>query len=175
MSNTTTATYSVTVASVTDALKATTQAENKLQQAGANVLSFFNTREAFRAVSKQFKADAIIPALDKKYQAWLQINVKDTDAESPEGKQARANIATARGFVASYFTKIENHAFPKEKTESAPTDENMSFVKNAIALARKGQKLENPPASWNMVKIMGHMNAMLKEMSVTSETETDEL
>ena len=175
MSTSTVATYSQTVLSVTDALKATTQAENKLQQAGENVRNFWKTREAFRAVSKQFKADAIIPALDKKYQAWLLINVKDTDAESPEGKQARANIATARGFVASYFTKIENHAFPKAKDETPPTDANLSFVKNAIALARKGQKLESPPAGWNMVKIMSHMNAMLKEMSVTSETETDDL
>jgi hypothetical protein len=164
-----TSNYSLVVSTTTDALKASDSADKKLKQAGQVVRDFYVTKEAFRAVKKQFQADAIIPALPKHQQAWLSINVKDTDKDSPEGKLARENSAKARGTVTSYFSKIEAHAFPKEKTEVTPREPSMAFIEDAIKLAKKGQKLENAP--FNLLKVMAHMNAMLKEMNVTAETE----
>jgi hypothetical protein len=157
--------------SVIEALKATEQAENKLKQAGLNCRDWFGSIENMKASKKQFQVDAIIPALDKKYQAWLKIDVKNTDKDSPEGKTARANLATARGFVASYYSKIEKHAFPsvKEDTEATKREPSLAFIEDFIKVAKKGQKLENAP--FNLVKVMGFINLALKEMNVTSETD----
>lgn len=167
-------TYQLTASSTIDALKATAQSELKLKTAGGYCAQWFGDRESMRKAKKQFEADAIIPALDPKHRAALAIEIPRGE-KTPEAEMARKAKATARGFVASYFSKIESHAFPTPKAEPTPSDDNLAFVKNAIALARKGQKLENPPAKWNMVKIMAHMNGMLKEMNVTSETDADDL
>jgi hypothetical protein len=163
-----TSNYSLVVSTTTDALKASNNAENKLKQAGQVVRDFYVTPEALRAVKKQFEADAIIPALDKKYQAYLALEIERGD-KSEQAEVNRKNKATARGFIASYFSKIEAHAFPKEKTETPPREPSMAFIEDAIKLAKKGQKLENAP--FNLLKVMAHMNAMLKEMNVTAETE----
>jgi hypothetical protein len=165
-------TYTQTIASVTDALKATTSAENKLQQAGENVRAFYVTQEAFREVKKQFEADAIIPALDKKYQSYLKLDIERGD-KSEQAETNRKNKATARGFVASYFSKIENHAFPKEKAEPTPREPSMAFVEDLIKVAKKGQKLES--ANFNLVKVMAHLNNALKEIGVSAEAEADEM
>lgn len=174
-------TYQSTVSATIDALKSSAQSENKLANAGANVRAFYGTPEAFMAVRKQFEADAIIPALEAKHRSALAVEIPRGE-KSATADAAREAKKTARGFVASYFSKIKAHAFPTPKAEAEELSEeqkqnaeNMAFVKNAIALARKGQKLENPPAGWNMVKIMGFMNSILKEMSVTSETDTTEM
>jgi hypothetical protein len=177
----TNATYTQVTSTTIDALKSTAQSENKLAKAGEIVREFFKTPEAFMAVRKQFEADAVIPALETKHRASLAFEIKRGD-KSEQAEIMRKAKTTARGFVASYFSKIKAHAFPTAKPEAEELSEeqkqnaeNMAFVKNAIALARKGQKLENPPEGWNMVKIMGFMNSILKEMSVTSETDTTEM
>jgi hypothetical protein len=164
--------YSEVVSATTDALKATTSAENKLQQAGALVAGFYVSRETFREGRKQFEADAIIPALDKKYQSYLKLDIERGD-KSEQAETNRKNKATARGFVASYFSKIENHAFPKAKAEPTPREPSMAFVEDLIKVAKKGQKLES--ANFNLVKVMAHLNNALKEIGVSAETETDEM
>ena len=158
--------------SVTGALRATEQATAKLHEAGGYVAQWFGTREAFRAAKKQFEADAIIPALDKKYQSYLKLDIERGD-KSEQAETNRKNKATARGFVASYFSKIENHAFPKEKAEPTPREPSMAFVEDLIKVAKKGQKLES--ANFNLVKVMAHLNNALKEIGVSAETETDEM
>jgi hypothetical protein len=167
----------------TDMIKASKEAflsdsttQNKYVKASGLVAKFYKTPEDFKAGRKQYEADAIIPTLSKQLQSWLKINVKDTDKDSPEGKQARKNIATARGFVASYFTKISGYAFPvvKEDTEATKREPSLAVIEDAIKLAKKLQKLENAP--FNLVKVTGFMNLILKEMNVTSETnEADEV
>ena len=172
MSNNT-LTLATMITSVREAFKATTNAENKLREAGANVKTWYVTREAFREGKKQFEADAIIPALDKKYQAWLKVDIERGD-KSEQAEVNRKNKATARGFVASYFSKIENHAFPKDKVEPTPREPSMAFIEDFIKVAKKGQKLESAP--FNLVKVMGYMNLALKEMNVVVEAdEADEV
>ena len=160
------ATYKQTVTATIEALRASENAENKLKQAGENVASFYVTQEAFRAVKKQFSADAIIPALDKKYQAYLAIEIERGD-KSEQAEVNRKNKATARGFVASYLSKIESHAFPKAKAEPVTREACMAFAEDLIKLAKKGQKLESAP--FNLVKVMGFLNSALKEVGVTAE------
>ena len=167
----------------TDMIKASKEAflsdsttQNKYVKASELVVSFYKTPEDFKAGRKQYEADAIIPSLAKQYQAWLKIDVKNTDKDSPEGKLARKNIRTARGFVSSYFTKISGYAFPvvKEDTEATKREPSMAFIEDFIKVAKKGQKLESAP--FNLVKVMGFINLALKEMNVTSETnEADEV
>lgn len=168
MSNTN---YTQVTTATIEALKASNNAENKLQQAGGLVASFYVTQEAFRAVKKQFEADAIIPALDKKYQAYLTLDIERGD-KSAQAETNRKNKATARGFVASYFSKIEKHAFPSVKAEAQPREPSLAFVEDLIKVAKKGQKLEG--ASFNLVKVMAHLNSALKEIGVSAD-EADEV
>ena len=164
-------TYQQVTTSTIEALRASNNAENKLQQAGEMVAAFYVTRENFREVKKQFEADAIIPALDKKYQGYLNLVIERGD-KSEQAEVNRKNKATARGFVASYFSKIENHAFPKEKAEATPREPSLAFVEDLIKVAKKGQKLE--AANFNLVKVMAHLNAALKEIGVSAEDSNDE-
>lgn len=171
MSTQTTASYSATVTATIEALKASTNADNKLQQAGLKVREFFGTKEALRAVKKQYEADAIIPALDKKYIAYLHLDIARGD-KSEQAETNRKNKATARGFVSSYFSKIESHAFPSEKKEATPREPVMAFIEDFIKVAKKGQKLESAP--FNLVKVMALMNATLKEMNVSEADMNDD-
>lgn len=156
--------------SVANALRATEQAQEKLKEAGLFCAQWFKTKEVMRECKKQFEADAIIPALDKKYQAYLALEIERGD-KSEQAEVNRKNKATARGFVASYYSKIEAHAFPKEKTETTPREPSMAFIEDLIKLAKKGQKLES--ASFNLLKVMAHLNGALKEIGVSAETETE--
>ena len=171
-------TYAQTVASTTDALKASSNAENKLQQAGLKVREFFGSKEALRAVKKQFEADAIIPALDKKYQGYLALEIERGD-KSEQAEANRKNKATARGFVASYFSKIESHAFPKAKAEPKElSDEEkqaqalLSYKQQAIAQAKRTQKLET--ADFNILEAVKAYEVYLRIIGVTSLDMADE-
>lgn len=165
------ATYTNVVTATQSAIKADATSNQKWLDAGAIVRDFYTSPELFREVKKQFEADAIIPALDKKYQAWLNVEIKRGD-KSEQAEVNRKNKATARGFVASYFSRIEAYAFPKEKAEPKPTDAVTAFVRDAIKLARKAQNLETAP--FDLLKAMGFINGLLKELNVTSETEITE-
>ena len=160
-------TYKATVASTIDALQSTAQSENKLANAGANVRAFYGTPEAFLAVRKQFEADAIIPALDVKHRTALAVEIPRGE-KSATADAAREAKATARGFVASYFSKIKAHAFPTPKAETEPREPSLAFVEDLIKLAKKGQKLEG--AEFNLIKVMGFINGALKEIGVSAET-----
>ena len=168
--STTNVTYSPMTALTIEALRASTNAENKLKLAGEAVAAFYTSADNFRAVKKQFEADAIIPALDKKYQGYLNLVIERGD-KSEQAEVNRKNKATARGFVASYFSKIEKHAFPATPKESTPREPSLAFVEDLIKLAKKGQKLETAP--YNLLKVMGYLNSALKEIGVTESQMTE--
>jgi len=163
----TTVTYKATVASTIDALQMSSLSENRLANAGANVRAFYGTAEAFLAVRKQFEADAIIPALEAKHRAALAVEIPRGE-KSATADAAREAKATARGFVASYYSKIKAHAFPTPKAETEPREPSLAFVEDLIKLAKKGQKLEG--AEFNLIKVMGFINGALKEIGVSAET-----
>ena len=160
-------TYQLTASSTIDALKATAQSELKLKTAGAYCAQWFGDKESMRKAKKQFEADAIIPALDAKHRSALAIEIPRGE-KTPEAELARKAKATARGFVASYFSKIESHAFPTPKAETEPREPSLAFVEDLIKLAKKGQKLEG--AEFNLIKVMGFINGALKEIGVSAST-----
>ena len=133
----TNATYTQVTTATIDALKSSAQSENKLSNAGAIVRAFYGTPEAFMAVRKQFEADAIIPALDAKHRANLAVEIARGD-KTEQADVMRKAKATARGFVASYFSKIKAHAFPTPKAEAEPREPSLAFVEDLIKLAKKG-------------------------------------
>ena len=161
----TNATYTQVTSATIDALKSTAQSENKLQNAGGYCAQWFGTKEKMREAKKQFEADAIIPALDTKYRSALAVEIKRGD-KSEQAELARKAKATARGFVASYYSKIEAHAFPSPKAETEPREPSLAFVEDLIKLAKKGQKLES--AEFNLLKVMGFINGALKEVGITN-------
>lgn len=163
----TTVTYKATVASTIDALQLSSLTENRLANAGANVRAFYGTAEAFLAVRKQFEADAIIPALEAKHRTALAVDIPRGE-KSATADAAREAKATARGFVASYYSKIKAHAFPTPKAEAEPREPSLAFVEDLIKLAKKGQKLEG--AEFNLLKVMGFINGALKEIGVSADT-----
>ena len=59
--------YQVTVKSVIEAVKNELTGVNKWQTAGSNVREFYGSETALQEVKAQFIADAILPALDKKW------------------------------------------------------------------------------------------------------------
>ena len=161
----TNATYTAVTTATIDALKSTAQSENKLAKAGAIVREFYVTPEAFLAVRKQFEADAIIPALETKHRASLAVEIKRGE-KGATADAARDAKKTARGFVASYFSKIKAHAFPTPKAENEPREPSLAFVEDLIKLAKKGQKLEG--AEFNLIKVMAFLNGALKEVGIVN-------
>ena len=161
----TTVTYKATVASTIDALQMSSLSENRLAVAGANVRAFYGTAEAFLAVRKQFEADAIVPALEAKHRAALAVEIPRGE-KSATADAAREAKKTARGFVASYFSKIKAHAFPTPKAEAEPREPSLAFVEDLIKLDKKGQKLEG--AEFNLIKVMGFLNSALKEVGIAN-------
>jgi hypothetical protein len=168
-------TYTNTINATREAVRADATTTNKWKSCGSYVAQFYGTAEQLRAGKKQFVADAIIPALDKQYQAFLAINVKDTDKDSEAGKLARKNSATARGIVSVYFNRVESYAFPKAPAEPTTREASLAFVEDLIKVAKKGQKLEAAP--YNLLKVMGFLNSALKEIGVsaTEANEADEM
>lgn len=161
----TTATYNQVTTATIDALKSTAQSENKLQKAGEIVRAFYGSIEALDAVRKQFEADAIIPALETKHRSALALEIKRGE-KGEQADNARKAKATARGFVASYYSKIKAHAFPTVRTEPTTREPSLAFVEDLIKLAKKGQKLES--AEFNLVKVMGFLNGALKEVGIVN-------
>jgi hypothetical protein len=161
----TNATYTQVTSATIDALKSTAQSENKLANAGAIVRAFYGTPEAFMAVRKQFEADAIVPALEAKHRAALAVEIPRGE-KSATADAARDAKKTARGFVASYFSKIKAHAFPTPKAENEPREPSLAFVEDLIKLAKKGQKLEG--AEFNLIKVMAFLNGALKEVGIAN-------
>jgi hypothetical protein len=165
-------TYQATVASTIDALKSTALSENRLANAGANVRAFYGTAEAFLAVRKQFEADAIIPALETKHRASLAFEIKRGD-KSEQAEIMRKAKTTARGFVASYFSKIKAHAFPTAKPEAEELSEEqkqanalLSYKQQAIAQAKRTQKLEN--ADFNILEAVKAYDVYLRVLGITN-------
>jgi hypothetical protein len=172
----TNATYNQVTTATIDALKSTAQSENKLQKAGEIVRAFYGSIEALDAVRKQFEADAIIPALDGKHRSALAVEIKRGEKGEIADNARKAKI-TARGFVASYYSKIKAHAFPTPKADAVElSDEQkqanalLSYKRYAIDQAKRTQKLET--ADFNILEAVKAYDVYLKIIGISNiETE----
>jgi len=159
----------LTLVELTKINRATIQADNLSQSkwldCGIANRVFYGSEEVLKEQKKQFCADMIIPALDSKTRAHLDIDVKLTDKDSPEGIKARDDKKKAIGMVNSYFSRIMKYAFPTEKAETAPREPSLAFVEDLIKVAKKGMKLE--AAEFDLVEAMRGLNIALKACGVT--------
>lgn len=123
-------TYQAVVKSVTEAVREDDKAKGKWQTAGQTVAGFYPNREAVEAVKAQFIADAIFPALPK-HAAALAVDLprkgsKEYNELSDVNKLKWANATQAkkdaRAIAATYFVRVLDYAFPKEKIEADSTN-----------------------------------------------------
>ena len=158
--------YQTTVKSVIDAVRNELSGVNKWQTAGANVREFFGTEAALLEVKTQFIADAIIPAMDKKWAQALAIELprkgsKDYNAldESGRARWDDANQAKkdARSISHTMFNRVAGYAFPKEKAEGETTTLKTRLVKTLSEVIGKIEKAEDP--DFDAVQALVHLRA----------------
>ena len=145
--------YGATCKSVISAVDYADKSENKWQNAGAAVRAYFPSRENLEAVKAQFIADAILPAIPKhaaalavelprkgsvEYKALSTANLAKWDAADKAKKAARATADT-------YFSRVLNYAFPKEKAESTPKSIEVKFNEALTDLIKACEKAEDAP------------------------------
>ena len=149
-------TYQAVVKSVSEAVSQDNKAKDKWVTAGVSVNLFYPNREALEAVKAQFIADAILPSVDKKHAQALAVELPRKGSkelkELSEANQAKwedANQAKkdARATCDTYFTRVLNYAFPKEKdeTESVPKSIEVKFNEALTNLIKACEKAEDAP------------------------------
>lgn len=164
--------YQAMTKAVTDAIKGELTTVNKWKTAGAQVCEFFGTESALNEVKAQFIADAIIPAMDKKHVAALNMELmrkgsKEYNALDADNKtlweamnQAKKD---ARATAHTMFSRVVGYAFPKEKTESVPKaleTKLVDLINDAIGKIEKAESVE-----FDAVTALTHLRAALATIS----------
>ena len=157
------ANYSDVVVSVKSAIKVDSDTQNKWVKAGESVAEFFQSAKALEEVKAQFIADAILPAIDKRYAQALAVDLprkgsKDFNEKSAmdigySDKWEVANQAKkdARAVADTYFKRVLKYAFPPEKKEST----KKTFAEKISALIEEGGKIKE--ADYDLVRVMGFL------------------
>jgi len=155
--------YSVIVESVKAAINAGKTAESKWDIVGKNILAFYDSPEALKAVKAQFCADAIIPVLDKRHRDALAVNVKDTDAKSPEGIAVRAAKKDATATRDTMFMHALRKAWPEygkkddDDGDDKPDATDSDKLRKALAeLVTRIQKKEG--LDFDAAAVVGFLN-----------------
>jgi hypothetical protein len=152
--NTNDTAYGTMTKSVISAVDYANKAENKWQSAGQAVRVYYPSRENLEGVKAQFIADAILPALDKKHAAALGVELPRKGSkeynEMSEANRAKWNTANeakkaARATCDTYFSRVLNYAFPKEKAESTPKSIEVKFNEALTDLIKACEKAEDAP------------------------------
>ena len=150
----TTINYSDMVKDIIGTIKADDNTENKWVQVGNEVRAFYGTELALSEVKAQFIADAILPALDKKYAEALAKDLprkgsKEFNAltESNQALWEKSNQAKkdARAVCTTYFDRIVKYAFPTEKAESTPRTLKVKCNEEINKLIKAVEKSDDCP------------------------------
>ena len=160
--------YQTTVKNVIAAVKGELTSVNKWQDAGNSVREFFGTEAALIEVKAQFIADAIIPAMDKRFADALAAELprkgsKEYNALDASGvaRWEAANQAKkdARATAHTMFARVVKYAFPSEKPESAPRTLKTSLCEDLAAMIKACEKAED--ADFDIAATLGHLRAAL--------------
>lgn len=147
-------TYQAVVKSVGEAVSQDNKSKDKWVTAGVSVNLFYPNREALEAVKAQFIADAILPNVDKKHAQALAVDLPRKGSkefkelsEANQAKWEEANQAKkdARATCDTYFSRVLNYAFPKEKAESTPKSIEVKFNEALTSLIKACEKAEDAP------------------------------
>ena len=164
--------YQSMTKAVTEAIKGELTTVNKWKTAGAQVREFFGTEAALEEVKAQFIADAIIPAMDKRHAAALNMELmrkgsKEYNALDADNKalweamnQAKKD---ARSTAHTMFARVVGYAFPKEKAESVPKaleTKLVGLINDAIGKIEKAESVE-----FDAVNALVHLRATLAIIS----------
>lgn len=167
--------YAITVDAVIKAVKAALASEGKWEAAAQAVRNEYTSREVLEEVKAQFMADAIVPALDPKHQKALSTELvrkgsKEfnafSDAQKDEWETANKAKKDARATRDTYFSRIVNYAFPKEKETSADTPTStpetriIELINDAIKKCEKGETL-----GFDVPEVIKHLKAALASAS----------
>jgi hypothetical protein len=147
-------TYQAVVKSVISAVDADNKTKDKWVTAGVSVRLFYPNREAVEAVKAQFTADCIMPALPK-HAAALAVDLPRkgskeynelSDANKLKWDNANQAKKDARAIAATYFVRVLDYAFPKEKTDSAnpPKTLKTKLIETITDCIGKIEKAEAP-------------------------------
>lgn len=157
------ANYSEVLVSVKSAIKVDSEVGNKWEKAGSMVAEFYQSAKALEEVKAQFIADAILPAIDKRYAQALgvdlprkgskEFNEKCSADSGYADKWEVANQAKkdARAVCSTYFSRVVKYAFPPEKKESV----KKTFAEKLSALIEEGGKIKE--CDFDLVKVMGFL------------------
>lgn len=158
--------YQVTVKSVIEAVKNELTGVNKWQTAGSNVREFYGSETALQEVKAQFIADAILPALDKKWAQALAIELprkgsKEYNALDQSGvaRWESANQAKkdARAVSHTMFNRIVKYAFPSEPVAGETKTLKTRLVTMLSDAIGKIEKAENP--DFDAVQALVHLRS----------------
>ena len=162
------ATYETAVSSTIAAVKNELTSVNKWQDAGQAIRSFFGTEAALVEIKAQFIADAIIPALDKKYAAALAAELprkgsKEYNALDASGvaRWDAANKAKkdARAVSHTMFSRVVSYAFPKDKETNPPRTLKTRLCEDLAAMIKACEKSED--ADFDIAATLNHLRAAL--------------
>lgn len=160
--------YSTIVKGVIEVVRNDSTTSNQWIKVGAGVAEFCQSKDKLIEIKAQFCADAILPALDKKYTQALAIDLprkgtKEYNALDKSGvdKWEAVNQAKkdARAIVATYFSRVIKYAFPSEKAEPVVRSLKTRACEELTALIKAVEKAENP--GFDPVAILKHLNAAL--------------
>jgi hypothetical protein len=167
--------YATTVEAVQKAIRSDITTEGKWESAGNAVRNEYANREVLEEVKAQFMADAIVPALDPKHQKALSTELvrkgskefKAMDAtQQAQWETANKAKKDARAIRDTYFSRILNYAFPKEKETSAETPTStpetriIELINDAIKKCEKGENL-----GFDVPEVIKHLKAALASAS----------
>ena len=172
--------YATTVDAVIKAVKAALATEGKWEAAGQAVRNEYTSREVLLEVKAQFMADAIVPALDPKHQKALSVELvrrgsKEfnalSDTQQTEWETANKAKKDARATRNTYFSRVVDYAFPKEKETkeketsadtptSTPETRIIELINDAIKKCEKGEAL-----GFDVPEVIKHLKAALASAS----------
>ena len=160
--------YSATIKAVIDAVRNDINTVNKWQTAGNAVREFYGSEVALTEVKAQFIADAIIPALDKKYSQALALELtrkgsKEYNALDQAGRdkweaqnQAKKD---ARAVAHTMFGRVVKYAFPSEKADATPRTLKTRLCEDIAAMIKACEKAESP--DFDVMATLGHLKSAL--------------
>lgn len=160
--------YQTTVKAVIAAVSNELTGVNKWQAAGQAVREFYGSEAALTEVKAQFIADAIMPAMDKKYIAALAVDLPRKGSKeynilnsANQEKWEAANQAKkdARAVAHTMFNRVLSYAFPKDKSESVPKTLETRLIDAINDCIGKIEKAEEP--EFDAVKAIAHLKAAL--------------
>ena len=150
-------TYTEVCTTVKAAITATEATNAKWDTVGKNILAFYDSPDALKAVKAQFCADAIVPALARKHRDALELNIPrkgskdDTEpAKNAEARAAKKDATATRDTMFMYalkkawpeYGKSDDAAESEDTPDATDSDKIRKALTELIAKVQKKESLD---------------------------------